>query len=180
VTEIVYFGLIRPEKGLEAVLQLANLLHKSSLNCCVRIIGSPDPRMLEYYEKLRLESHGLPVIWDVGLDDGSVGKALARARIAYLPFPDGASERRSSLLACLANGVVTVSTQGKFTTKELSKVILPSSSPSEAFQLINTLIMDMDMLDRFSMRGKAYIENHSWDKIVNKYTDIYEKSIQSK
>ena len=44
---------------------------------------------------------------------------LQAADIAIQPYPDGADTRRTSLMACLANGVPTVTTRGRFTTGDV-------------------------------------------------------------
>jgi glycosyltransferase involved in cell wall biosynthesis len=43
---------------------------------------------------------------------GDVSLQLQAADVALQPYPDGASTRRTSLMACLANGVPTVTTRG--------------------------------------------------------------------
>ena len=40
---------------------------------------------------------------------------LQASDVAIQPYPDGADTRRTSLMACLANGVPTATTQGRFT-----------------------------------------------------------------
>ena len=39
--------------------------------------------------------------------------------MAIQPYPDGANTRRTSLMACLANGVPTVSTRGVYNSVDL-------------------------------------------------------------
>lgn len=55
---------------------------------------------------------------------------LQAADVALQPYPDGADTRRTSLMACLANGVPTVTTRGRFTTGDvmLSVVGYPVAS----------------------------------------------------
>ncbi len=105
---VTYFGLIRPEKGLEEVMELARLLGDKSRRRKVRIVGKLMPGYEAYYEQLRLQSRELPLDWQLGLNGDALSLALASSDIAYLPFPDGASERRSSLIALLANGSAVI------------------------------------------------------------------------
>ncbi len=75
----------------------------------------------------------LDIIWDIDLEEKEVCKILSEALFSYLPFPDGASERRGTLLAVLGNGLVTITTKGKHTTKEIEEVVLLANTPYEAF-----------------------------------------------
>jgi glycosyltransferase involved in cell wall biosynthesis len=45
----------------------------------------------------------------------AISLQLQAADVALQPYPDGADTRRTSLMACLANGVPTVTTRGRFT-----------------------------------------------------------------
>lgn len=47
--------------------------------------------------------------------DSEVSLHLQTADVAIQPYPDGADTRRTTLMACLANGVPTVTTRGRFT-----------------------------------------------------------------
>jgi len=49
------------------------------------------------------------------LGDEGVSVYLQAADAAIQPYPDGADTRRTTLMACLANGVPTVTTRGRFT-----------------------------------------------------------------
>jgi glycosyltransferase involved in cell wall biosynthesis len=49
------------------------------------------------------------------MDAEDVSLHLQASDVAIQPYPDGADTRRTSLMACLANGVPTATTQGRFT-----------------------------------------------------------------
>ena len=110
--EVVCFGLIMPKKGLEEVLRLAEVIKKAGSGLRVRIVGKPSAGHEVYFEELRRRSKYLPIVWETNLDDEQVATLLASCAVGYLPFPDGASERRSSLKAMLANGIAVVTTRG--------------------------------------------------------------------
>lgn len=177
--EIVYFGLIRPDKGLEDIFALAALIKSSSLPLGVRIIGKPYPKCIDYYEKLRKQSEHLPVTWNIGLPGAAVGDILSSSLVAYMPFPDGASERRTSLMALLANGVATVTTQSKTTPSELNRVVEFARSPEHALQVIQRVIADKELIKTLSDNARAYANNFTWDAIALKHKELYSKILWS-
>lgn len=65
-------------------------------------------RLREHVPEARIVAPGY-------LDPGDVSIHLQAADAAIQPYPDGADTRRTTLMACLANGVPTVTTRGGFT-----------------------------------------------------------------
>ena len=61
--EIVYFGLYRPKKGIEEVLDLAQLVKQRNLPYRIRMIGKPFPPGSSYYRELSDRARNLPVVW---------------------------------------------------------------------------------------------------------------------
>jgi glycosyltransferase involved in cell wall biosynthesis len=86
---VTYFGLIRPQKGLEQVLEMASYFKTRGNGLTVRIVGTVSPGDKDYYGYLRDKARELPVQWVLGLDGDLLSRALAETDISYLPFPDG-------------------------------------------------------------------------------------------
>lgn len=63
-----------------------------------------------------------------GLEAEAVAEQLAQASVALLPFPDGASFRRGSLLAAAACGVPIVTRHGHDTPETLTRLLQPCTS----------------------------------------------------
>ena len=171
--EVVYFGLIRPVKGLEQVLNFACVLTQRMPRMTVRIVGLALEEHATYLQGLRQASAGLPVVWDLGLSEEAVADVLAGAAIAYVPFPDGASERRGSLLALLANGVVTITTWGVQTPAALDQAVEYVSSPVEAVSVVHMLCQDSVRRRILSEQGKQYAAGFSWLDIANQHIQLY-------
>lgn len=171
--EVIYFGLIAPNKNLEDFIELVKLIKEKNINLICRIIGKI--RDKNYYEQIYKKSINLPIVWSLELEDKEVAKLLSQAKFAYLPFPDGASERRGSLLATLGNGVVTITKKGKFTTKELAESIVIAQSPLDAFYAIVNLLNRDDVWNDFSERSKRYAHKFSWEFIADRHIDLYKK-----
>lgn len=103
--DLVYFGQIRPNKGIEKFINESKKL--SFLN--IKIVGAVPDFCKNYADNL-IKSTNIDFILNSTLEE--VSSYLSRSRCAYLPFPDGASFRRGSLLACLEHGVKVLSNKG--------------------------------------------------------------------
>ncbi|MHB8845797.1 MAG: glycosyltransferase family 4 protein [Nitrospirota bacterium] len=173
--DIVYFGMIRPERGIEEVLKLASLVKDRGLPFTLRLVGTPHPNANAYFGSLQKRSRGLPVIWDVGLSDEKVAELLAHTRIAYMPFPDGASERRTSLFALLGNGVPTITTKGAATPEALEHAVVISQGPQDAIAAIGRIVSDNRYREELAARARTYARHFSWESIAIQHKELYER-----
>ena len=178
--EIVYFGLIRPRKGIENILQLGSLIQSTCLPLKIRIIGRPHANHLAYFERLRSESKTLPILWDHNLQDEEIATRLAQACVGYLPFPDGVSERRSTLKALLANGIAVVTTRGMHTPVNVENVVKFAGTPGEALAVIRSLIDNPSERKKLSDKALKYMEEFSWGNIAKLHSQIYERIASAK
>lgn len=175
--EVVCFGLFRPQKGLEDVLRLAELSRDRGSGVRVRFIGSPDPRKMDYFAALQARAKGLPVSWDVGLSEEEVSRTLARARAAYMPFPDGAVDYRTSLLALLTNGVAVVTTKGENTSPALAEAVAFAAGPEEALAAVAGILKDEDRRAELDRRARAFARGFSWAAIAEAHRAVYASAL---
>jgi glycosyltransferase involved in cell wall biosynthesis len=175
--EIIYFGLIRPNKGVENVLSLAACIKEQGVELNIRMVGKIQPGQNMYFQYLQTLSKDLPVIWNVALSDNELADLLGSSKIAYMPYPDGASERRSSLLAVLANGIATITTEGKYTPKELEDVVLYAHSPKDALSLAIKLREDNALRVRLEATGQDYLKKFTWEAIAAAHKNIYHELV---
>ena len=173
LSEIVYFGLIFPRKGLEEVVELSRLIKSGGLALKVRIIGRPRPEHMEYFEKLRSVTAELPVIWDLDLSEEQVAERLASSAVAYFPFPDGASERRTSLKAALANGVAVVTTLGSHTPETMKSFLRFSRSPQEALVSARSLLENLQERTKLAKDAAQYLQQSTWERVAELHLATY-------
>lgn len=117
-TLLAYFGFLNSSKGLDDLLRaLPQLRERGDYRLLVvgGGLGSSDPtnqatasRLGELARQLGVESS---LIWTGYLDPREVSAALLCADMAVLPYADGASFRRGSLLAVLEHGLPLVTTE---------------------------------------------------------------------
>jgi glycosyltransferase involved in cell wall biosynthesis len=173
-TEVVHFGLIRPEKGLEQVIELAEVIDRRKSELAVRIVGDVPPRCNNYFRELKASTAGLPVSWEIGLPPSGVADLLAGSLVGYLPFPDGASERRTSLLALLDAGVATITTRGSDTPAALAGTVRFAETPAEALDVAETLVAERAAADALRSQARRYMQRFSWDRIAATHRALYE------
>ncbi|NDJ60030.1 MAG: glycosyltransferase [Chloroflexi bacterium] len=115
---LAYFGLINRSKGIETLLESLAALHKASIPVRLVMIGagagSSDPTNRTYIAEIEalIERLGLSaIIHQTGyVDNEAVAAYLSAADVVVLPFTDGASYRRGSLMAGLHYGCTIVTT----------------------------------------------------------------------
>ena len=114
-TLLVYFGLLNQSKGLDTILHaLAQLPASYRLAIVGGGIGESDATNRPFARYIEEQSKRLQldqrIMRSGPLPEAAVSEWLQAGDLAALPFRDGASLRRGSLLACLAHGLPTVST----------------------------------------------------------------------
>jgi glycosyltransferase involved in cell wall biosynthesis len=174
---VTSFGLIRPKKGLEHVIEMARLFGERANGLSVRIVGTVLPGYEDYYARLREEASSLPLKWALGLNGTSLAHALAETEVAYLPFPDGASERRSSLIAMLANKAAIITTRGPHTPSALEKAVQFAESPAEAVGLAEDMFDRRQRLEAKRLLAAQYAVKFSWDSIAADHMIIYRRAM---
>jgi len=178
--EILYFGLIMPHKGLESVIALGELVKASGLSFRIRIIGSCPREHAAYFEELKSKTSTLPIIWENELSENQVAKRLASSSIAYLPYPDGVSERRASFKAALLNGVAVITTRGQHTPSTLEGLVSFCANPEEALVAVRSLIGDAEQRTKLALRACAYARQFSWDSIAEAHLTLYRNVLDKK
>jgi glycosyltransferase involved in cell wall biosynthesis len=175
IGDIIYFGLIMPKKGLEDVLRIGALIERAAPGLRIQIIGTPPPKHRAYCERLRAQSSALPIIWHLGLSEEQVAVKLASSSVAYLPYPDGASERRASLKAALLNGVSVITTRGVQTPAELAKVVRFSATPEETLSLACSLFRNAQDRAELADKGHAYAVRYTWEAVAHQHALCYQR-----
>jgi len=173
VNRIVHFGLIRPRRGLKDVIALGKILAVAQSHLHIEIVGSPYPGEECYYRGLLEQSAGLPIKWVGAMTSEALAEYFASTAYAYMPFPDGASERRTSLLALMANGVVTVTRRGQFTPDDWGRGLLFASSPIEAHIILGRVHSDANQLSSLRLSLRSLAKNYNWDGIAAQHCLIY-------
>ena len=135
-----YFGYIRPEKGLEDYIETAKKIQKTNPNFKAYIMGQTQDEFNYYHKPLLKDLSDSNIILLLNKSSQDVSNILSQTKIAYLPYPDGLTERRGSFLASLLHHCIIVTTKGNFTTDaQLSTFIFVNkeNAHSKISEIIN-------------------------------------------
>jgi glycosyltransferase involved in cell wall biosynthesis len=171
---VACFGQIKPNRGWEPFLALAQCARARGRNYRFRVIGSPLPGHRQYLEQLRQLFCDLPIDWRIDLDADDVATELATSTMAYLPYPDGISARRGSLQAAMGNGLAVVTTPGPAIPDELTQIVDVAASPSEALDRIDALLDDSALLRKRREASTAFAARFGWESIAQQHAAIYQ------
>jgi len=106
--DLVYFGLIRPLKGIEEFMREAHKFKQRLPNARVVMVADVPRGYESYAEEVFGQARNAGFIVKAGMDMENVGNVLRRTKIGFFPFAEGLSERRGSVLAAMGNGCLIV------------------------------------------------------------------------
>jgi glycosyltransferase involved in cell wall biosynthesis len=175
--DFAYFGHIRPLKGIEAFISaVRSLTNSKSSPKRFAIIGQSLQRYTVYLEELKSNAKDLNIEFILNSSNDLTADLLANCKIIYLPFPDGISERRGSLMAAATNGYSVVSTPSQ--RGSTNDFFEPFCYLSSAEQLLETVHTIFNQPTRKVLRPLS--ELFSWDAIVARHIALYDACLADK
>lgn len=180
-----YFGFLNRSKGgLILVETLAGLV-KAGLPAHLLMIGeevgASDPTNYAYLQevKAQIASLGLTqrVQWTGRLPDEAVGEALNCVDVLLMPYLDGLSLRRGTLMAGLANGCAIVTTHPQSPTPELvdgrDLLLVPPGDAQAAVHAVQRLHQTPSLAQEIREQAHTVSRQFHWDEIARAHWALY-------
>ncbi|MFQ5944682.1 MAG: glycosyltransferase family 4 protein [Anaerolineae bacterium] len=184
---LAYFGFLHESKGadvlVEALSQLVAKQHPVSLLMVGRMAGESNPTTIAYAAGVRerLARDGLDdrVHWTGYLVPAEVSGWLMAADLCVLPYADGASLRRGSLMAALAHGLPVVTTFPSGPVPELvdgvnAALVAPGDAAALAAR-IEALAASPGERERLGRGARKLSRTFSWDRVAAATMDQYRR-----
>jgi glycosyltransferase involved in cell wall biosynthesis len=183
-----YFGFMNESKGGETLVRALAQLHAQGLDVTLLLIGgqtgASDPTNVAYASFIMRLAEELQVSRNIALtgflDDRGVGEALAACDCMALPYRDGASFRRGTLMAALAHGCVTVTTRPRVSVPELQHgqnvLLVPPDDPPALADAIHQALLDAPLRGRLRAGSVQLSTLFGWDRIAVDMANVCEQA----
>lgn len=171
-----YFGFLNESKGADSLLHtLAGLDSSTHLLFIGGQTGSSDARNNESFlaqtrqliSELALDER---VHWTGFVPEQRVSTFLAAADLMVMPYRDGVSLRRGTLMAVLAHGRPLITTEPATSTPELvhgqNVWLVPAADQVALAQAIQTLLADPPLRQTLGQGAGQVADLFTWDKIA--------------
>jgi glycosyltransferase involved in cell wall biosynthesis len=182
---IGFFGFLAADKGVDILLKAVADLPFASTAALVIIGGGlsqTDVANRDYHDWItqQFRECRVPVVQTGHLSPNEAAAALRAMDLVVLPFRDGASLRRGTLIAAIRAGA-TVLTTDPGTDGSLDPLIggeslwLVSTGDPDALRVgMETLLGDQSLRDRIGANAQAQGPNFDWDVIAKQHITLYE------
>ncbi len=184
---ISYFGFLNESKGALILIEaLARLIQDHIPARLIMIggrLGASDTTNIAYGDRVDnvISKHGLSehIHWTGFVDDQAVSAAFFSSDVTALPYLDGVSLRRGTLMAALAHGRAIVTTTPSTIIPELEgaiETVRPGDSNALAAGL-KMLWQDEQRRRQLEIAAKNVASIFTWDSIASKTIEFFEQVI---
>jgi len=187
---LCYFGFLNASKGAEElVLAVASLAAKDVPVHLLMIggqVGASDPTNTAYLQQVEalIESQGIVdrVHWTGFTEAGQVSANFLASDVAVLPYRDGVSFRRGSLMAAIAHELPVISTEPAVQIPEVvhgeNMWLTPVQAPAALEEAITHLWNDPALRQRLSAGSALLTRLFRWDTIAQQHSQVYRELIE--
>ncbi len=184
---LAYFGFLNESKGGEDLVRALDRLVRRGYDTHLLMIGGQvgdvDPTNRAYAERVRLLVHSLGlderVYWTGYTSSEEVSANLLAADIVVMPYRDGVSFRRTTLIAALRHGRPVVTTQPELPMAELRDgeniLLVPPSHVEALSDAIARLADDGVLRSRLSAGALVLGGQFDWPAIAQRTHDLYRR-----
>lgn len=182
-TLLSYFGLLHESKGVESLFRaLARLLERGERVRLLMVggkIGASDPTTADYAHRMEALGRelGLDILWTGYVNEEEVSANLLASDICVLPYKDGVSLRRGSLMAALAHGLPIISTWPETEMRELVEgqniALVPPEDVEALVAKVRELAASEGLRRRLGRGAKRLSRAFSWERIAEETVALY-------
>jgi glycosyltransferase involved in cell wall biosynthesis len=182
-----FFGFLNQSKGGDDLIETMRRLHQTRTDVHLLMIGdkvgASDPTTQAYVRKVEgmIRKHRLQdkVHWTGAEPDNEVAADLNACDVVLLPFADGASLRRGTLMAALANGCAIITTTPQAPLPELRHerdLLYVDASDSQAMAAaILRLTTDNTLRTTLQTNARRAARQFGWEEIARRHLERYAK-----
>ena len=177
-TVVAFFGVLYPHKGLTELHEAVRALRSRGRKVRLLVMGDFD-READWRAGIEQELKQDHVVWVQGAPLERVSECLHASDLAALPFHSGASTNRGSMLATLAHGLPTITTNGPCTPPDLGRQfdlsLVPIQSGKALEKAIDELIDDVATCARMRENALIAMQRMSWPTVAKQTLDFYDQ-----
>ncbi|MCK4352508.1 glycosyltransferase family 4 protein [candidate division WOR-3 bacterium] len=177
------FGTLHPERDLLTVLKSLSMIQVGAYcyTPLLQIIGEID-KDSENYRILRITAKKLGIEerirWMSNISNQEIANCLANSDIYLSPELDGASGRRTTLMAALSLGLPIIAYNGRETESVFKNyeniILIPPHNSKILTEKIMELIKNKKLRDSLGKKAKETFNTYfSWDIIGKEYEKIF-------
>lgn len=186
---IAHFGFINHTKGVETLLEAARKLIDDGIEVKIWLIGgrtgSSDPTNAAYADQVERQALELDIsdriVWTGFLNDTGAAAAFAAADVVVLLYADGASYRRSSLMAAIRHGCAIVTTTPSVDIPAfqdgVNMRLVASGDSAQTGAVLHALRQDKAQVGRLREGAGELAQVFAWDGIAKANAEFFERVI---
>lgn len=191
-TLLCYFGFLNESKGGETLIRALVLVPKAKLLMIGGPVGASDPTNATYLARVQSLISNLHltdrVLWTNFTPPEIVTANFYAADVCVLPYRDGASYRRGTLMAALAHGMALVTTA---VSRQPSAVklpelrdgenclLVPPDDPRALADAIQRAMASAALRAKIGAGARALAQHFTWDKIAQQHVELYAQVIKT-
>ncbi len=182
---LAYFGFLNESKGGEDLIAVLDALTQRGVNAYLLMIGGDvgdsDPRNANYARRVRrmIEARGLiKRIRTTGyVDLPQVSAHLLAADAALMPYRDGVSFRRTTLIAVLSHGLPIISARPAIELPQIipgkNMLLAPSGDIPALTNAALRVVNDVELRQTLGAGAADLGKRFDWDTIAAETAKVY-------
>ncbi len=189
-TLLCYFGFLNKSKGGETLVRALAQTPNAKLLMIGGQLGASDPTNAAYFAHVKSLISNLKltdrVLWTDYTPSEIVTANFRASDICVLPYRDGASYRRGTLMAALAHGmaIVTTAPRGVGAIHEsplpslrdgANCLLVPPDDPHALAATIQRAAASPELRAKIGAGARELAQYFTWDKIARQHLELYQR-----
>ncbi len=189
---LAHFGFMNSSKGVDTLLHAVFQLRTQAIPVKLLMIGgrvgasdTTNAKYADQIDALILDLNLTDCItWTGYVSENEVSAFLRAADVVTLPFLDGASYRRGSLMAAIHHGCAIISTQPQVAISqfepEKNMLLIPPNNPEALTEAVLALYQSSALQSKLREGALALRAEFDWKVIAANTADFFQHILQSK